>query len=880
MDPILEQFLSEARDNLSYLDKHLSELEKGEEETLNALFRAAHTLKGGAGLVGFNAVKEVTHVAEDLFDAYRKGEVKYSEELLDTLYEAFDEVIELIDAAEEIGGVDVDVDEEKIEEIKKDIKSFLTSKDENSGEEKLETSLNIVDEMEVAHLFTDLEVSKLAAQNRILTSPKITNEYLKENHLWIVDIDVDVDTIKLGNDPIYMLYLLGEENVKSVATQVNNCDNLNNDVLEWFTRLVTIVDTNEEVFEDAFYNILDEINLTPFSIEALFNSSYESSENGVLEDFKEEVLSIVKNSDFSFLDEKISAVTKILNPKSKEGFILTRLQSLLSNFKVGSEEYIKVLEIALNKLGITIPKVEVKQVSKENNSNNTSSEVKATEKEINAVVNILQAQLKVIKNAKNDKSLIPRTKLLLSNVLHSIGINDEIENLNDIDSLVNHINSKITQLSGKESEVKQEKQESKKVETNNGVKQSTTIKKTTEEKKVRTKPTLAKVVAKTVKIDQKQIDNLMDIVGELLVMKNALPYIAEHISDNTIEESKREISTKYEEISRATDRLQDIVMDMRLLPLSFIFDRYPKLVRDLSKKLGKKIEYIEEGGETKLDKMMIEKLADPLVHIIRNSLDHGLETEEERIAVGKDPVGKLKISAKPEGDKVIITISDDGRGINLNAVINKAMEKRLVDSDSIDRMSREEKLMLIFHPGLSTKDEITDLSGRGVGTDALKNVIDQLGGKIKVESEEGKGTTTMLELPVSVALTNIFHIKMNNINYAIAMDYIVETQKIQKDELQVANHKPFLQMRGELVPLLFEKKLMGNKEMNEILSIVVIEANNKKFGLIIDEFVGQLDVVQKPLPGSLETHPFISGTSLLGNGDVLFILDPLKLIKQ
>jgi two-component system chemotaxis sensor kinase CheA len=877
MDPILEQFLSEARDNLSYLDKHLSELEKGEEETLNALFRAAHTLKGGAGLVGFNAVKEVTHVAEDLFDAYRKGEVKYSEELLDTLYEAFDEVIELIDAAEEIGGVDVDVDEEKIEEIKKDIKSFLTSKDENSGEEKLETSLNIVDEMEVAHLFTDLEVSKLAAQNRILTSPKITNEYLKENHLWIVDIDVDVDTIKLGNDPIYMLYLLGEENVKSVATQVNNCDNLNNDVLEWFTRLVTIVDTNEEVFEDAFYNILDEINLTPFSIEALFNSSYESSENGVLEDFKEEVLSIVKNSDFSFLDEKISAVTKILNPKSKEGFILTRLQSLLSNFKVGSEEYIKVLEIALNKLGITIPKVEVKQVSKENNSNNTSSEVKATEKEINAVVNILQAQLKVIKNAKNDKSLIPRTKLLLSNVLHSIGINDEIENLNDIDSLVNYINSKITQLSGKESE---EKQESKKVETNNGVKQSTTIKKTTEEKKVRPKPTPAKVVAKTVKIDQEQIDNLMDIVGELLVMKNALPYIAEHISDNTIEESKREISTKYEEISRATDRLQDIVMSMRLLPLSFIFDRYPKLVRDISKKLGKKIEYIEEGGETKLDKMMIEKLADPLVHIIRNSLDHGLETEEERIAVGKDPVGKLKISAKPEGDKVIITISDDGRGINLNAVINKAMEKRLVDSDSIDRMSREEKLMLIFHPGLSTKDEITDLSGRGVGTDALKNVIDQLGGKIKVESEEGKGTTTMLELPVSVALTNIFHIKMNNINYAIAMDYIVETQKIQKDELQVANHKPFLQMRGELVPLLFEKKLMGNKEMNEILSIVVIEANNKKFGLIIDEFVGQLDVVQKPLPGSLETHPFISGTSLLGNGDVLFILDPLKLIKQ
>jgi two-component system chemotaxis sensor kinase CheA len=362
-------------------------------------------------------------------------------------------------------------------------------------------------------------------------------------------------------------------------------------------------------------------------------------------------------------------------------------------------------------------------------------------------------------------------------------------------------------------------------------------------------------------------------------MKNALPYIAEHINSNSIEESKRDISSKYEEISRTTDRLQDIVMGMRLLPLSFIFDRYPKLVRDLSKKLGKKIEYIEEGGDTKLDKMMIEKLADPLVHIIRNSLDHGLETEEERKEVGKNPIGQLKISAKSEGDKVIITISDDGRGINLEAVINKALEKRLVKSEALDKMNREEKLMLIFSAGLSTNEVVTDLSGRGVGTDALKNVIDQLGGKIKLKSVDGKGTTTMLELPVSVALTNIFHVKMNNINYAIAMDYIVETQKIQKEDLQIANHKPFLQMRGELVPLLFEKKLMGNKDIDDTLSIVVIEINNKKFGLIIDEFVGQLDVVQKPLSGVLEEHPFISGTSLLGNGDVIFIIDPLSLIK-
>ena len=369
----------------------------------------------------------------------------------------------------------------------------------------------------------------------------------------------------------------------------------------------------------------------------------------------------------------------------------------------------------------------------------------------------------------------------------------------------------------------------------------------------------------------------MDIVGELLVMKNSLPYIAKQIEN---EHTKRELLNKYEQISRVTDKLQDRVMGMRLLPLSYIFNRYPKLIRDISKKLNKKVKYIEEGGDTKLDKTVIEKLADPMIHIIRNSLDHGIETPEDRIKLNKDETGILKITAKNEGDKVLISVEDDGRGIDEEKVVMKALKMKIVDPNVVDSMSKEDRLKLIFHPGLSTKDEVTELSGRGVGTDAVKKVIEELGGNIRIFSEKGKGTKIVFELPLSVALTTVFHIKMNNINYAIPMDYVIETGKIDKSEIKMAYHKPFVRMRGELILLLFESILLGKDEIDkDEICFVIIQTQDKKIGLVVDEFLGQLDVVQKPLSGVFREHPFLSGTSLLGNGVVLFIIDIKKLIK-
>ena len=742
MDSILEQFLNEARENLSYLDQHLSDLEDGDEETVNALFRAAHTLKGGAGLVGFNSVKEITHAAEDLLDAYRKNEINFEEELVDTLYDAFDEVVELIDGAEEIGSVEVEVDEEKIDSIKEEIRSFLNKSDDTEPEE-FEAPFNVDNSLALSHYFTFFQISQLASLEEIpLKTPQITAELLENDAtLWLVEFDLEMETLKLGNDPIYLFYLLGDENIKQIAVETIDCSAVEKDSQEWATYFVATISGNGAHIEDTFYNIIDDLRFAPLSIEKLFDNSYEkSNDTSLFDDFKDELIEIFNKGDFSLLDEKLSAIIQILNPETKEGFILTTLQAILPNYKIDSNEYKEIVLIALEKLEWSVETESMESTTEDIIQEKTEKIQEPLEnrddKEVSSALNILNAQLKALE-LSNDESLLGRTKLLLSNVLGFLDLDDGVVGASSVDELKTLIREKINILTGKENNTKEEtkvikeiKKPQKKEEKKKEV--------ASEKPKIKTHPkesSASSHIAKTVKIEQYQIDELMDIVGELLVMKNALPYIAEQITKEPVEHSKRELLGKYEQISRVTDRLQDRVMSMRLLPLSYIFGRYPKLVRDLSKKLGKKINYEEEGGDTKLDKTVIEKLADPMIHIIRNSLDHGLESEEERAEVGKDLIGTLKISARSEGDKVFISIEDDGRGIDEQKVVMKALSMGLVDPDSIDSMSKEEKLKLLFAPGLSTKEEVTELSGRGVGTDAVKKTIEELGGNIHITSD-------------------------------------------------------------------------------------------------------------------------------------------------
>jgi len=387
------------------------------------------------------------------------------------------------------------------------------------------------------------------------------------------------------------------------------------------------------------------------------------------------------------------------------------------------------------------------------------------------------------------------------------------------------------------------------------------------------------IVGKTVKIEQESIDSLMNVVGELLVAKNSLPYLADNVISMTHDVIKREIMEKYIFINRLSEQLQDLIMGMRMLPISYVFDRYPKLVRDISKKLEKKVKLNMEGGETKLDKNMIEMLADPMIHIMRNSLDHGIEMPDIREKKGKNANGTINLKAYAQSDKIIIEIMDDGAGINTERVVNKVLEKGLMTHEQIDALNENELAELVLLPGLSTVEEITEFSGRGVGMDVVRKSIENFGGSIKIKTQANQGTTIFLSIPMSLAVTSLLHIQMNEIHYGIPMDSVSETVKLQRKEIEYLHNEPFVYIRGEVIPLLFIKSMLNQDEMlDEPLSIVVLNIKDNMLAVVVNKFLGQLDVVQKPLVGIMEGHPLFSGTALLGNGQIIMAIDPIGLL--
>jgi two-component system chemotaxis sensor kinase CheA len=321
-------------------------------------------------------------------------------------------------------------------------------------------------------------------------------------------------------------------------------------------------------------------------------------------------------------------------------------------------------------------------------------------------------------------------------------------------------------------------------------------------------------------------------------------------------------------------------MSMRMLPISYVFDRYPKLVRDISKNLGKKVNLTMEGGETKLDKNMIEMLADPMIHIMRNSLDHGIESPEIRAQKGKNPEGLISLNAYAQSDKIIIEIKDDGAGINIDRVVQKVLEKNLLTLDQIDAMSDDDKASLVMLPGLSTAETISEYSGRGVGMDVVKKSIENFGGTIRIKTVANQGTTIILSIPVSLAVTSLLHVTMSHVHYGFPMDSVSETVKIDHDDIEYLHNEPFVYIRGEVIPLLFAKSMLDETALvGKALPIVVLNIKGNRLAIVVNELLGQLDVVQKPLEGIMENHPIFSGTALLGNGQIIMAIDPHGMLR-
>jgi two-component system chemotaxis sensor kinase CheA len=387
------------------------------------------------------------------------------------------------------------------------------------------------------------------------------------------------------------------------------------------------------------------------------------------------------------------------------------------------------------------------------------------------------------------------------------------------------------------------------------------------------------VAAAVLKIDQALITRFVDLVGEMIIAKNTLPYLSRRAAEHyNVPPLAEEIDTSFGAINQIVESLQEIALEMRMLPVAKAFDRFPRLVRDISAKLGKKINLVMEGEETKADKDVIEALAEPLVHMVRNSLDHGIETPEERVAAGKSPDGTIRLSAYQDNSGIVVEIIDDGKGIDPDRIRSKAAEKGIATAEALAAMSDEAAIQLIMAPNFSTADAISDLSGRGVGMDVVNSIVLGFGGSVKIFSTKGLGSRVRLTLPLSMAIAKLLIVKQGYSTLGIPSADIVETLiDLPRSRVTTVATSPGLEVRGNLLPLYsLSGQLAMNKTSNDTLdnfSAVVLNVRGETVALAVDSFCDIIDVVVKPLEGFMSGNRYYSGSTILGDGTIMFVLN-------
>ncbi|MBS4536030.1 chemotaxis protein CheA [Clostridium sp. D2Q-14] len=387
-------------------------------------------------------------------------------------------------------------------------------------------------------------------------------------------------------------------------------------------------------------------------------------------------------------------------------------------------------------------------------------------------------------------------------------------------------------------------------------------------KKNTVKKSKSRKVGKTVRVDIDRLDNLMNLVSELIIIKTRM----EEIGENNDKQSMNE-TTEY--LERITTNLHDAVMKVRMVPIERVFNRFPRMVRDLSKELGKDINLKMSGEETEVDRTVIDEIGDPLIHLIRNSIDHGIEKPNERKSIGKESTGTLLLRSYPDGNNVVIEVQDDGSGINIDKVKKKAIENNIITEEQGSQMDDKEVPELLFMPGFSTADKITDVSGRGVGLDVVKSKINSIGGIVEVETKSNEYTKFTIRIPLTLAIIQALLIKLYDEIYAIPLSSIKEITTIKTDNIRKVQNQEVILYRGKTLPLIRLNNVLDieNDSNKEELISVIVKKGEKEAGLIVDELIGQQEIVIKSLGKYLVKVKYLAGATILGNGNISLIID-------
>lgn len=737
LNPLLQQFIPEARDLLEQAGRSLLALEReaGAAEPMNELFRAVHTLKGTSGLFEIGPLTRVVHAGEDLLDAIQAGKLTLTAEIIDVLLDALDQVSLWIDALADSGELPGPAETTAVtwvERLRAPLSASVAGAADGSASP----------EPAAAHM-PDW-VAALSPAERQACSVMPTEE---AGMLFAVTYAPDANCFFRGEDPLTLMRQIP-------GLRLLRADPLAPwpalDVIDPFLcnlRLRAIAAAEAAELEHLFRYVPEQVRIQPLPADWPAGAP-------TLPPDDEEAFRIVVAAQRRMLETPCP-------PDRLQSHMGAAARALRGAVQfAGREELVPALETAAGKATTT-----------------------------HSPAPLLDLIDTLLTHPPTQANLSPPMPVVAA-----------------------PRDTPVAESRG-------------------------------------SAPT-------TLRVEAGKIDALMNLIGELVVAKNALAYLARRAETGSlgVRELAREIKDRQALVNRIAEEMQSAVMAVRMLPVDHVFQRFPRLVRDISRRLGKHVELVVSGGDTEADKNIIEALADPLIHMVRNSLDHGIELPDDRVAAGKPRHGTIRLQATQENDSVVIRVADDGRGIDPDTVRRKAVEKGLIEPERSAALSDEDAIMLVFAPGFSTNAVVSDLSGRGVGMDVVRSAVEKAGGRVGLSSRKGVGTTVELTLPLSMAVTRIMTVACGERLFGVPMALVVETVRIPRTALHRLRDREAFVLRESVVPLVRLTRLLDlpDQELEtQEEAILVIRINGERFGVVVGGFREDMEVIVKPMDGIL-----------------------------
>jgi len=910
MDPMLESFLQESRDNLESVGRCFLALEKNadDNELMNDLFRSIHTIKGSSGLFDIAPLTRVVHAAEDVLDVVREGGLTLTPEHIDLFLDSMDQVSAWLDDLAETEHLPdgSEADGQVLAQQLRDLLGEQTKEPPVAAESAAQPALENTD-----CLYTD------AAPDWLFKIPDLARiesytELEKDDELLAIIYTPDEQCFFNGDDPLHTVQAMPGLRWFNIQPTNDWGEIESFDPFHCQVQFYILLTVKESVVREYLRYVAEQIDIIHLRPAMLILPTGEIGEVDVYELFVNDARALLTNNDFETLQKRITTLLEISSPGLIQTSALTWMNVLLAQ-ETPATDWLGALinTVASGQFNPPEPTLNDKpqqDISPKTAEATVSASITKDNKPLSAAfTQIIETQLRILAMP------CPAT-LLQGRLLSTVTVLTRLFEQNDWGEKVAALRSAGDEGMAQESCLPLYDYLQQCLDTQVDNKQETPLtepviavtEQPTTPEPVLTPTTPAPLVKerrktdrrrsggetepdgsnksphKILRVDQERIDMLMDLVGELVVAKNALPFLAKRADEDfKVKELGKEIKAQYSVINRLAEELQSAVMSVRMVPVSSVFQRFPRLVRDLSRRLEKNIQLVMEGEDTEADKNVIENLADPLIHLVRNSLDHGIELPQERRAKGKPEQGTLTLRAIPMDDQVIIEIIDDGKGIDPDIIKQKAYEKGIIDEAKLDTISNQEAVELIFAAGLSSKEEASDLSGRGVGMDVVRTAVIEAGGSVSIKSVVDEGTTLRLALPLSMAVAQVMMIEVDGQVYGVSMETIRETVRVPRSAIERVKHHEVIVLRDKLIPLRRLRHLLGLPDVSEAVeeeAILIVSYHGEEVGLVIDDFHEGIDVIQKPLEGVMSGFPIYAGATLLGDGRVLLILDLKELI--